>query len=485
MTEKEDQQKSSPLVNALTKETPSLITSFSIFGIRHTTNPTTPNPKTEILFKYPESFNFPLNSEKFIAPKGCTIMQDVPNDQLKEPLMKYVTMLPSENDSTICVCLAQRELLALCSDLIEPMKLDRTVLQNKYYTDRVYCFTTTCPYINALLPMLQKLVECDNNRKLKFILSNGEISYSSSRSISEAMLQTMLKIPQPKENTISMKYDDGTYEYLRSSQKFSYTPLSRNILLLADYSLIRLFTCMSIDNILNCLSVMLMGVGVILISDDISNVTACVHGLMTLFQPFCWQGIYIPYIPDELYEMYEAPVPILCGGKLPPTKCCVDSYVFDLDQSYFSFFFSKLDKMFSYYQPESFIVPWRGALSEKLSRVVREFIPERLTGKACEEFCKKLSQEQIIKFSTRVMSIFNDVLYRNLENLITNERVKIPNYTLEMFMEKFPMKYELSGRLFMEKFVHSQHFNVWWYENGLDKIKVVGTHSPRYSFILN
>ncbi|KAL7722637.1 UDENN domain-containing protein [Entamoeba marina] len=469
----------SPLIKALTTPSPTLITSFSIFGIPHTSDIITPQ-HPQLLYKYPESFTYPLRSERFIVPRDPTIEELTSYDILKSSF-KYVTLLPGETESILCVCISKKEMLRLPSDLINPCELNNDSFNEKYVTERTYCLTTTCPFINALFPILSHLLECDYEKQRSFLNSNIintpphhlVTTVHPIKALLEAYVQQIFRLKQPEINSnVLISIKGINYEYLRSKLCVPPTKIASSMALVGDYSLIRLFATMKVDDILNVLSVMLTGVGVILINDNITTVTSCLLGLLSLFHPFNWPGICIPYVPDKLYELYETPVPILCGGKLPQEQCKVNAYVTELDTGYFSFFTSKISKSFDSFEPNGFVLPWRSELQAQLNDVVNRHLPKKPSAIDRETFFDRIPQETIVKFSGEIMKAMDEYLYRKLQLLVVNFCTSEKDCTLSSFMVEFPKKYNATGAEFMKKFVSSQHFNEWWYQLGLNTLKV-------------
>ncbi|EAL49447.1 hypothetical protein EHI8A_088350 [Entamoeba histolytica HM-1:IMSS-B] len=470
----------SPLIKALTQETPNLINSFAIFGVSPSTSPNTPTPQIQELYKYPESYKFPLKAEQFIVPRNPTIIPLTNNDVFKEQPIRYITILPGEIESVLCVCIQQNEFLNITSDLINPTGLTTQLFSVKYYTQRTYCFTTTYPYFLALFPLLHYIAEHSYRNKLEYFYSvvlrltllSPNVCLNPIKPSLEAFIHLIFRIPQKQSNPLSFTIENNKYTFARSSPPLPSTPLSQSMSLVGDYSLIRLFCTMSVEEILNILSVMLCGMGVILISENISTATSCIFGFLALFYPFTWPGIFIPYIPDELFEFYETPVPILCSGKYPPYQCRVNAYVQELDQSYFSFFMSKISRSFISLQPNGFTLPWRSELLKKLTDCINKYVPKRPTMYDREKFIEMMPAERVIEFSSEVMKIMNECLYRRLENSVVNFCTEMKECSLDNFIKQFPQKFNTVGALFMKKFVESQHFNVWWYQLGLNTLKI-------------
>jgi DENN (AEX-3) domain len=40
--------------------------------------------------------------------------------------------------------------------------------------------------------------------------------------------------------------------------------------------------------------------------------------MIGLIAPFCWEGIFVPLVPDDVREIFDAPVPFIVGTTSPP-----------------------------------------------------------------------------------------------------------------------------------------------------------------------
>ncbi|ELP90156.1 hypothetical protein EIN_406200, partial [Entamoeba invadens IP1] len=458
----------SPLTVALTTLTKTLITSFSIFGVSPSTAPNTPTPQISLLYKYPESYEFPLKSEQFIVPQPPTIskLPSVSKEIMKKHPTQYVTMLPGEETSTICVCLRQNEFLNITSDLINPVGLTAELFKEPYYTQRTYCFTTTCPYFNCLFALLSQLSEIGYRNKLEYYYSfilrvemqSPNFTVNPIKALLEVKLQQFMKLERPTEaiNVMLGNNNKTTFpcsKVFLSSQKSS--EIERSMGLVGDYSLIRLFCTMTVEDVLNTLCMMMCGYGVILLSDNVTSTSSCVLGLLTLFYPFYWPGIFIPYVPDILFEFFETPVPILCGGSYPPYKCKVNAYVEELDQGYWNYFTGRKTKYFDSVTLPEVLLPWRTELLNQLNVLVKTYVPTSPSVEEREVFIEMMDQKKVVDFSEHVRKVLREVLYNRLIQSVYNFCLKTKTDKLDLFIQKYPKQFYPKGYAFMKKFVES------------------------------
>ena len=70
-----------------------------------------------------------------------------------------------------------------------------------------------------------------------------------------------------------------------------------------------------------------------------SVLTPCAEALHSLLFPFWWQGVYIPVLPQQCWDVMEAPVPFFVGlhgdylDVTPPERRPVDVVIVDLDMN--------------------------------------------------------------------------------------------------------------------------------------------------------
>jgi hypothetical protein len=71
----------------------------------------------------------------------------------------------------------------------------------------------------------------------------------------------------------------------------------------------------------------------------VSVLTPCAEALHSLLFPFWWQGVYIPVLPQQCWDVMEAPVPFFVGlhgdylDVIPPERRPVDVVIVDLDMN--------------------------------------------------------------------------------------------------------------------------------------------------------
>jgi hypothetical protein len=96
-------------------------------------------------------------------------------------------------------------------------------------------------------------------------------------------------------------------------------PEQERRVLLLEYAAPVLFGLLSVDQVLFLLGCLCCERKVLLVSDHVNYVSACVLALTTLLSPLQWAGPVITVLPPRLEELLEAPVPLIAGRVSTPT----------------------------------------------------------------------------------------------------------------------------------------------------------------------
>eukprot|EP01117_Protostelium_nocturnum_P009442 TRINITY_DN3368_c0_g1_i3.p1 TRINITY_DN3368_c0_g1~~TRINITY_DN3368_c0_g1_i3.p1 ORF type:complete len:691 (+),score=220.62 TRINITY_DN3368_c0_g1_i3:186-2258(+) len=153
-----------------------------------------------------------------------------------------------------------------------------------------------CFCVLSFLPCVSLFVE---------LLNAIEQLRKKSSSAVFSFLRTVLakQFPNPGE-TISIRTFDGpTFNLTRSDNNF----------LLDLVSFKKLFTKLTITDILNLFAGVITESRVIIIAQNVSTLSAAVSALNGLIYPFSWQFVYIPILPQPLLTYTCAPMPFLVG----------------------------------------------------------------------------------------------------------------------------------------------------------------------------
>ena len=70
---------------------------------------------------------------------------------------------------------------------------------------------------------------------------------------------------------------------------------------------------MSQDNFWKLLLATMLEKSIVFVSESLGLLTSVVLGLYNLLRPFIWPHVIVPVLPTNLFEILEAPIPILVG----------------------------------------------------------------------------------------------------------------------------------------------------------------------------
>lgn len=82
---------------------------------------------------------------------------------------------------------------------------------------------------------------------------------------------------------------------------------------LVDFCLAALLKLVPLDHILILLAGILQEVQVVIVSRQVSIISAVVMGFIPLMRPYIWQGTFIPVVPLSLEECIHSPMPYIMG----------------------------------------------------------------------------------------------------------------------------------------------------------------------------
>ncbi|KAF9169366.1 hypothetical protein BGX21_011447 [Mortierella sp. AD011] len=107
-------------------------------------------------------------------------------------------------------------------------------------------------------------------------------------------------------------------------------PALNSVPIVKNFSLFPLFRCLSAEDIVTVMEVILSEGKLIFVSSYPGMLTLASEGFLFLLFPFYWQGVYIPILPSALMTCLQAPVPYIIGierrsrdAEFPPEEACV------------------------------------------------------------------------------------------------------------------------------------------------------------------
>ncbi|KAF9351173.1 hypothetical protein BGX26_010761 [Mortierella sp. AD094] len=107
-------------------------------------------------------------------------------------------------------------------------------------------------------------------------------------------------------------------------------PALNSVPIVKNFSLYPLFRCISAEDIVTLIEVMLSEGKIIFVSSHMGMLTLASESILYLFFPLYWQGVYIPILPAALMTCLQAPVPYIigverscCDSDFPPEDACI------------------------------------------------------------------------------------------------------------------------------------------------------------------
>ncbi|KAK5822723.1 AEX-3 domain-containing protein [Linnemannia elongata] len=111
---------------------------------------------------------------------------------------------------------------------------------------------------------------------------------------------------------------------------FATRPALNSVPIVKNFSLYPLFRCLSAEDIVTVIEVMLAEGKIIFLSSHLGMLTLAAESFLYMFFPLYWQGVYIPILPAALMTCLQAPVPYIigverscCDAEFPPEEACV------------------------------------------------------------------------------------------------------------------------------------------------------------------
>ncbi len=86
---------------------------------------------------------------------------------------------------------------------------------------------------------------------------------------------------------------------------------------LQDWAVAVLFSHVSAGVIIKCVNLLLLEQSLVVIGEDQGLVSAIATAFISLLQPFKWDGVFIPLLPNSLSDIVQSPVPFVLGVQPP------------------------------------------------------------------------------------------------------------------------------------------------------------------------
>ncbi|KAE9029022.1 hypothetical protein PF005_g1773 [Phytophthora fragariae] len=178
-----------------------------------------------------------------------------------------------------------------------------------------YCIIAQIPFIPFFRSVLQGLL--DNLRdELEATGCSGSASIITDKHAGyiDDTLQNLKRIPLPDKGlSVSVDVFPPPSSELILTRPHKEHDADEKVALLLQWALPSLLSRLSIDCLLQILSLLLVEMKFIVVSDEIPLLSAATLGLASLLQPLGWAGPLISVLPPSMHEYMEAPVPLICG----------------------------------------------------------------------------------------------------------------------------------------------------------------------------
>ena len=278
----------------------------------HLTNMDTPESlalKYDLIDCFPpvdthKDMDYPEHIGRFVLPDGCQ------PSHTQEPAKFFTFVLTTGNGSRL-YCGALR----VYDEVIETAELQR-VLENSGYTGTLPWWLkqgsspgdrpSELVYLPKCLVLISHYPFFD---VMRFVLSRlYRVAIAESPvPIERYVSNFMLEVPLPPQGRVEVMFG------FTNLSKASISRPPPNDLPLVNFSFRPLFQCLSVTNVLVTIGCLLTETRVVLCSRFAGLLTPCTEALLSLLFPLEWQGMYIPTLPYNMTELFEAPVPFLLG----------------------------------------------------------------------------------------------------------------------------------------------------------------------------
>lgn len=211
----------------------------------------------------------PEGIEYFCFPDGIHLMSEQP------PPQSHSFIHTSEDGSRLVGCA-----------LVFYEEVDDSVRQLLSVSDVVFlpkaiCLLSQRPFITSFKQFLHHLYSLTKSKDLTIPIERFICNFIDD-------------VPSPPPGKVDVHYyiDDVAI-------KFQCPPINEpNVW--TGFPLTSLFACLSIDNVLSVLTLLLVERQILLISEKYDNLTLCAEAITSLLYPFHWVHAYIPILPTRL-----------------------------------------------------------------------------------------------------------------------------------------------------------------------------------------
>lgn len=178
-----------------------------------------------------------------------------------------------------------------------------------------YCLISYFPYFELQFKILFHAI----NSKIaaeKALWVNQKDRYSYEQALQKIILESYLNCATDIISTCVNMYIKNKKVSINEIQ---YTLPNQDSELDTSYFCPLLFSLLSLNDLLYILFSILQEASVIFISKNMDYLSSCVLGFQALIRPFSWPHLITPILPSSLFDILEAPVPLLAGIPKAPS----------------------------------------------------------------------------------------------------------------------------------------------------------------------
>ena len=240
--------------------------------------------------------------------------------EIERPRIRYKDRANYRKESLYCSCVMIEELV------------DVDMEGNYIIQPRCYCLVSYYPCFELQF----KLLFYSINLKIKAekdLINQQKDNYWNQQSIQKIMIGEYLDCAKNIMNqakNLSISFKQVNIEDFEYAFPIDWSDLDNNWFCPLIFSLLRL------EDVIYILFAILQEASVVFLSQNMDFLGSCILGFQGLLRPYAWPHLIVPILPLSLFEILEAPVPLLVG--IPKTsklsvKALTHFIIVDLDNN--------------------------------------------------------------------------------------------------------------------------------------------------------
>jgi hypothetical protein len=281
----------------------------------------------QILYKFPE--NVPVKNEilkSFCFPGGVEIKPVKTETELNSVIFGSLSQLETAENSFVYVitddhlyygtCVITHELLREPGCILESNMVNPPSSLDPYITKRCYCFISRFPFFNLHFEVLYSILAKDRLYRLTKLQNrnfNKEDAEAAAYEI-KTLLAFYHNQTVPKAGSTMGFQLPGELRSLEFK-----VPACDDDTSMSDWSIPCLFRLLPLEMIVDLFTAVLLEYKIVLVCDNMGVLSAIGLSLLSILRPYIWQGVFIPILPEVMWDVIDAPVPYIVGVNKEPT----------------------------------------------------------------------------------------------------------------------------------------------------------------------